>query len=90
MTDIAKRLADAPPGGEHVTDYDRAHFKTYARLLDAAADNAERREVADLVLGLDVVAQPDHARRVHDVHLECARWMTRQGHKDLLSGAATR
>ena len=50
------QLADAPPAGNHVTDYDRSHVKIYLRLLDAAAEGADWKEVAALVLGLDVAA----------------------------------
>ena len=85
MTGTKMQLADAPPASEHVTEYDRGHVKTYLRLLDAAADHADWREVADLVLGLDVASDPDHARRVHDAHLARARWMTTNGYRDLLT-----
>ena len=90
MTATGHQLADAPPSADHVTDYDRRNLKIYARLLDAAADHADWQEVADLVLGLDVASNADHARRVHDAHLERARWMTSRGYRDLLSGAACR
>jgi hypothetical protein len=85
MTGTKIQLADVPPASEHVTEYDRDHVKTYLRLLDAAADNADWREVADVVLGLDVASDPEHARRVHDAHLARARWMTTDGYRDLLS-----
>ena len=79
-------LADAPPQSDHVTDYDRSHFKIYVRLLDAAAAGADWREVAQIVLGLDAGSDPEHARRVHDAHLERARWLTKVGYPDLLEG----
>ena len=85
MTDTGHHLADAPPEAEHVTDYDRRNLKIYARLLDAAADHADWREVANVVLGLDVASNPEHAQRVHDAHLERARWMTTCGYRDLLA-----
>ncbi len=88
MTGTKIQLNDTPPASEHLTDYDRGHFKTYLRLLDAAADNADWREVADLVLGLDVASNPDHARQVHDAHLARARWMTTNGYRDLLEDSA--
>ena len=90
MSPAAQPLADSPPHSDHLTDYDRHHLKTYIRLLDAAADDADWREVADLVLGLDVASNPEHARRVHDAHLERARWMTTTGYRDLLTSAAER
>lgn len=82
-------IAEAPPNSEHLTDYDRSHLKTYARLLDAAAEHADWREVASIVLGLDPTGAPDHARRVHAAHLERAQWMTTTGYGDLLGGRAT-
>ena len=75
---------EAPPTSEHLTDYDRRHLKTYARLLDAAAEAADWREVARIVLGLDPAADPERCRRVHAAHLERARWMTHTGYRDLL------
>lgn len=81
-------IADAPPAFDHVTDYDRRHFKTYLRLLDAAAEDADWREVAEIVLGLDPGAEPERAHRVHASHLERARWMTRSGYHDLAATGA--
>ena len=34
----AEPIADAPPLSDHLNDYDRSHFRTYLRLLDAAAE----------------------------------------------------
>ena len=79
-------LAETPPSSDHLTDYDRGHLKTYARLLDAAAEQADWREVASIVLGLDAKCAPERARRVHEAHLQRARWMTTTGYRDLLSG----
>ena len=78
-------LLDEPPADPHVTAYDLAHASHYLRLLDAAAEKADWREAATLVLGLDCDAAPDHARHVHDAHLERGRWMTREGYKHLLT-----
>lgn len=87
MTAAPEPLAEAPPVANHVTDYDRQHLKTYLRLLDAAAEGADWREVADLVLGLDAAREPDRTWRVHAAHLERARWMTKVGYRDLAAGA---
>ncbi len=84
MTDAP--VHEAPPASEHLTDYDRSHLKTYLRLLDAAAEKADWQEVATIVLGIDTEADPERARRIHSAHLERARWMTRTGYRDLLSG----
>lgn len=78
---------DAPPASDRITDYDRRHLKTYLRLLDAAADGADWREAAEHLLSLDVAADPERARRVHDAHLARARWMSDRGYRDLLRNA---
>ena len=80
-------ILDEPPDAPNVTDYDLAHKITYLRLLDAAADGADWREIARLVLELDPDDDPDRVRRVHDSHLARARWMTEQGYRDLLRRA---
>jgi hypothetical protein len=79
MTAIPDPVADAPPVSDHVTDYDRRHFQTYTRLLDAASQGAEWFEVARRVLGLDPGRDVDHARRVYDAHLARAHWMAGRG-----------
>ena len=79
-------IKEAPPTSDHLTDYDRSHLKTYLRLLDAAAEDADWREVACIVLGLDPGTDPERARRIHAAHLDRAQWMTRVGYRDLLSG----
>ena len=84
MQATSPAIDEAPPASEHLTDYDRRHLKTYARLLDAEADQADWREAAAVVLGLDPAAEPERCERVHAAHLERARWMTRTGYRDLL------
>lgn len=84
------QLADEPPQSDYVTDYDREHAKTYLRLLDAAATNADWHEVAQVVLGLDATQDPDHAKRVHDAHLARAQWMTTTGYHHLLRQGPSR
>jgi uncharacterized protein with NAD-binding domain and iron-sulfur cluster len=78
-------LQDEPPRASTVTDYDRAHAVIYLRLLDAAAEGADWREVARIVLGLDPATQSERAKRVHDSHLARARWMSESGYRDLLA-----
>jgi len=90
MTASSGPLADEPPQSDNVTAYDREHAKVYLRLLDAAAANADWREVAEVVLGLDPARDPGHAKRVHDAHLRRARWMTTTGYRDLIEAGATR
>jgi hypothetical protein len=62
-------LLDQPPDTPSVTDYDLAHRITYLRLLDAAAEGADWREAARLVLGLDPAREPERARRIPQSHL---------------------
>jgi hypothetical protein len=75
---------DCPPLTDRVNAYDEAHLATYLRLLDAAEEGADWREVAAIVFGLDVDADPDRAKRIHDSHLARARWMTENGYRHLL------
>ena len=83
----APSYLDAPPDAGTVTEYDLRHGKIYLRLLDAAADGADWREVVSVVMGLDPNADPERARRIHYSHLERARWMTRVGYQHLLQRA---
>jgi hypothetical protein len=85
----AARILETPPDEPRVTAYDLAHKILYLRLLDAAAEGAEWREVARIVLGLDPDRDPDQARRIHDSHLARARWMTEAGYRDLLRQGST-
>lgn len=75
---------DSPPLTERVNAYDEAHLATYLRLLDAAEEGADWREVTKIVFGLDVGADPQRAKQMHDSHLARARWMTEKGYRQLL------
>ncbi|RWH39205.1 MAG: DUF2285 domain-containing protein [Mesorhizobium sp.] len=75
---------DEPPQNAALTDYDRSHMKLYIRVLDAAADGADWREAVAVIFGIDPVAEPERAQRVHDSHLARARWMTEHGYRQLL------
>ena len=77
-------VADVAPNESALTAYDQEHLVTYLRLLDAEADNADWREVAQLVLQIDPSAEPDRARRAYDSHLARAKWMTEHGYRHLL------
>jgi hypothetical protein len=78
-------IVDEPPWSEHVTDYDRAHFDIYLRLLDATAEGAPPEEIIQVVLNIDPTAEPERAQNALDSHLRRARWMTEKGYRDLLS-----
>lgn len=75
---------DRAPADDRITAYDERHFITYLRLLDAAEEGADWREVAAIVFGLDSSEDAEHARSVHDNHLKRARWMSEQGYRQLL------
>jgi len=75
---------DEPPLGAALTAYDQAHLKLYLRLLDAEADGAAWQEVVKLLFGLDPVADPDRAAKIHAAHLARAKWMTENGFCELL------
>lgn len=75
---------DEPPDSAVITDYDRSHMKTYMRVLDAATDGADWREVVAVIFGIDPDIETKRAKRVHDSHLARARWMTEYGYRLLL------
>lgn len=81
---IKTTFRDSPPMTDRVNAYDEAHLGTYLRLLDAAEEGADWREVVVIVFGLNPAADPERARRIHDSHLARARWMTETGYRHLL------
>jgi hypothetical protein len=81
-------VADIAPDSHILTGYDEVHLVTYLRLLDAAADDADWREVARIVLHIDPEAEPEKARRSWESHLARARWIAKSGYKHLLRGGA--
>lgn len=77
-------VADTAPRDGILTGYDEHHVVTYLRLLDAAKEGADWREVAKLVLHIDPDTEPVRARRAWETHLARARWMTQNGYRHLL------
>jgi hypothetical protein len=75
---------DAPPIADAITPYDESHFVTYLRLLDADIEGADWREAVSIIFDIDPGIHPEHAKNVHDSHLERARWMTHSGYRLLL------
>jgi len=75
---------DQAPSTPHVTEYDERHHRTYWRLLDATAENADWREAVHIIFGIDPTAEPERARLVYDSHLARARWMTETGYRHYL------
>jgi hypothetical protein len=79
-------VADTAPTDSTLTDYDRQHFVTYLRLLDADDEGADWREVAGIVLHIDPDREPARARTAFDSHLARAKWMTEHGYRHVLRG----
>jgi hypothetical protein len=77
-------VVDTAPSDSQMTDYDRAHLRTYLRLLDAAAEGADWAEAAQIVLGIDPLAEPDRARRVYETHFARALWLSQHGYREFL------
>lgn len=71
---------DTAPTDRALTPYDREHAVTYMRLLDADAEGADWREVAEIVLHIDPRHEPERARRAYETHLARAQWMVGQGY----------
>lgn len=78
------KLADQAPSGEKLSDYDMENMTAYWRMLDAAREGADWREVSKIVLSIDPDEDPERARRAYDSHLARARWLADSGYKQLL------
>jgi hypothetical protein len=81
-------VVDVAPTASVLTGCDEQHLVTYLRVLSAAAEGADWKEVARVMLGLDLERKPDRARRAWETHLARARWMTEHGYRHLLRGGA--
>ena len=73
---IRRELADVAPVGPTITAYDEEHIDTYLRVLNAAQEGADWREVSRIVLHVDPDNDVERARRIFDSHLARAKWMT--------------
>jgi hypothetical protein len=80
-------IADVAAWSDQVTTYDERHFLTYARLLDAEAENADWREVARHVLLRDPDKNPEQAHQCWQTHLARAKWVATTGYRQLLAKA---
>jgi hypothetical protein len=78
------QFQDRAPESPQLTAYDERHLADYLRLLDADAEGAAWQEVAALIFGIDVNAEPARARSMHESHLARAKWMTEIGYAHLL------
>ena len=72
-------IVERAPDGPVLTDYDRVHTLTYARLLDAERDGYDWTDVAVEVLDLNVAADPVDARCCWQSHLDRAHWFVDGG-----------
>ena len=84
---MVEPFLENPPQVEMLTDYDRSHLKLYIQVLDAAADNANWREVVRILFERDPNQDPEGAKRMYDNHLARAKWMTETGYRHLLREA---
>ena len=79
---------DIAPTGDEITTYDERNFVTYMRLLDAKAEDADWKEVAQIVLHRDPSFEELRTYRCWQSHLERAQWLSREGYKRILEQAA--
>lgn len=79
---------DLAPSANVITAYDEQHFVTYLRLLDAKAEDADWKEVVQIVLHRDPAADEMRTRRCWQSHLERAQWLSREGYRQILKQAA--
>lgn len=82
--EIFPPIAAEVPWSDNVTEYDRAHFIVYVRLLDAKYLGADDAEMCRVVLGLNPGCEK--ARLTLMSHLKRAQWMTETGYRDLMHG----
>ncbi|WP_082077422.1 DUF2285 domain-containing protein [Bradyrhizobium sp. LTSPM299] len=88
ISPLDPNVADLAPHAPALTAYDEEHLVTYLRVLDAVAEGADWKDVAQMVLHIDPDREPTRARKAFDSHLERAKWMTKHGYRQLLRGAA--
>ncbi|BCH34885.1 hypothetical protein MesoLjLc_68150 [Mesorhizobium sp. L-8-10] len=82
---MKRKVQDEVPWSDNLTAYDNEHFTIYMRLLDASADDASEDEMAQLVLGIDPMREPERARMAVRSHLDRANWMVTTGYKELFA-----
>lgn len=72
-------VIERAPQEATLTNYDRVHTLTYARLLDAERDGYGWTEAAVEILDLDIAADPTRAETCWRSHLDRARWFVSGG-----------
>lgn len=90
MTELDPAVANEVPWADMLTAYDEARLALYLRLLDAAAADADWRDVARIVLYRDPEADPESARRCWESHLKRARWIAKAKYQALIGSAELR
>ncbi|RRH86672.1 DUF2285 domain-containing protein [Mesorhizobium tamadayense] len=78
-------IQEEVPWSDSLTTYDKQHHTLYLRFLDAAADDASYEEMAQEILGIDPVQEPERARKAARSHLDRANWMVTTGYKELFA-----
>jgi hypothetical protein len=66
-------VAEAAPVEPFLTGYDISHLVTYLPLVDSDAEGADWREVARVVLTLDVEKDPNRTKQIWQSHLARAK-----------------
>ncbi|TXI87201.1 MAG: DUF2285 domain-containing protein [Cupriavidus sp.] len=78
---VEPTFLDEAPSSDQVTEYDERHLVSYLQLLDADNEGADWQEAVKIIFGLD--PKSANAAQVHASHLARARWMARDGYRQL-------
>jgi hypothetical protein len=84
MTEVEPRIQAKAPSEDALTYYDRQHFLTYARLIDADTEGADWKMSAEKILQRDVEADRHGAELCYRSHLARARWIIGAGLNKIL------
>jgi hypothetical protein len=81
MTLAVKRVCDLKlvMRDDQITEYDRAHFLTYARILDAVRGDQAWQDAASEILDLDISSDELGSYRVWIAHVDRAEWIVNAG-----------
>ncbi len=81
-------VAERAEWSDVITLYDRQHFLTYARLLDAERDKVDWREGVREILLQDPDRHPERAWICWETHLERAKWIATTGFQQAVARAS--
>jgi hypothetical protein len=81
MIVLLKRVCDLKliMRDDQITEYDRTHFLTYARILDAVRSDQTWQEGASEILNLDIANDELGAYRIWCAHVDRAEWIVGDG-----------